>query len=322
MKPKNINALMVNMKRNKGIQISGSLQKRKLRYMGYFHGYKGYRYCNSPTSLLPFTKFNELQSVYDFDMKLKGIFYPQIMFLETALKNYVLEEVLAQGQSDGFADVFSSLLNDYRAYPINSNTYKTSINKRMTLRNKIYSVISRDYGRNNIVSHYYDKDRPVPIWAIFELLSLGEFGNFISCLNEPTRLCISRSIGIKTSVDTDGRMTEKIVYTLKDLRNAVAHNNTIFDTRFKTSSVNQRISRYIESETQIKNIRFDTIVDYVILISFVMNLLKRNKTDILGFIRNFETICETLRKSVPTTIYTKIIHTDTRSKLNMFKNYL
>lgn len=313
---------MLNMKRNKGIQISGSLQKRKLRYMGYFHGYKGYRYCNSPTSLLPFTNFNELQSVYDFDMKLKGILYPQIMFLETALKNYVLEEVLAQGQSDGFADVFSTLLNDYRAYTINSIPYKTAINKRMILRNKIYSVISRDYGRNNIVSHYYDRDRPVPIWAIFELISLGEFGNFISCLNESTRLSISRSVGIKTSVDTDGRMTEKIVYTLKDLRNAVAHNNTVFDTRFKTGSVSHRISKYIEAETQIRNIRFDTIVDYVILISFVMKLLQRTKTDILVFIRSFETICETLRKSVPTNIYNKIIHTDTRVKLNMFKSYL
>ena len=113
-----------------------------------------------------------------------------------------------------------------------------------------------------------------------------------------------------------------IVFTLKDLRNAVAHNNTVFDTRFKTGSVNQRIARYIESETNIRNINFETIVDYVILISFVMKLLDRNKTDIMSFIKQFEDACETLRSSVPTCIFNRIIHTDTRGKLAGLKNFL
>ena len=88
MKPKSINALMSYMRDVKKIQISGSIQKKKLRYIGYFHGYKGYRYCNSPSSLLHYSNFNELQAVYNFDMQIKSILYPQIMFLETALKNY------------------------------------------------------------------------------------------------------------------------------------------------------------------------------------------------------------------------------------------
>lgn len=39
-KPKGINSLMKYMRDIKGINISGSIQNRKLRYMGYFHGYK------------------------------------------------------------------------------------------------------------------------------------------------------------------------------------------------------------------------------------------------------------------------------------------
>ena len=140
MEPKSINALMAVMRNEKGININGSLQKRKLRYMGYFHGYKGYRYCNNPSSLLPFSNFNELQSVYDFDMKVKAVLYPQIMFLETSLKNYALEDILALCNSDSFADVYAQLLNDYRSYPVNSEPYKKAIRKRMDLRNKVYSV--------------------------------------------------------------------------------------------------------------------------------------------------------------------------------------
>ena len=111
MKPKSINSLMSYMRDKKHISIQGSTQKKKLRHMGYFHGYKGYRYCNSPTALLPYSNFNELQAVYDFDMRVKAILYPQIMYLETALKNYALEEILNDVQSDRFADVYSQLMN-------------------------------------------------------------------------------------------------------------------------------------------------------------------------------------------------------------------
>ena len=138
MKPKSIDSLMKNMRDKKGIQIKGSLQKKKLRYMGYYHGYKGYRYCNSPSSLFPYTDFNELQAVYDFDMKIKAVLYPQIMFLETALKNYALEIIIDEANSDRFADIYSTLLNDYKSYPVGSDKYKNAISKRMNVRKKIY----------------------------------------------------------------------------------------------------------------------------------------------------------------------------------------
>lgn len=322
MKPKSINALMAYMRDEKHIQIGGSIQKKKLRHMGYFHGYKGYRYCNSPSALLPYSNFNELQAVYDFDMRIKGILYPQIMFLETALKNYVLEEILNGAKSKRFADVYSKLMNDYKSFSIGSDDYKKAITKRMNVRNKIYNVISRDYGKNNIVAHYYDKDEPLPIWAIFELISLGEFGNFISCLNLNVRLNISKSVGIATSRDRDGKMLEMMVYTIKDLRNSVAHNNTIFDNRFKKGNINNRIPNYIYSETGINNITFKSIVDYVILIAFMMKLLKCNKSDILPFIFQFEDACEDLRKKIPANIFSKIVYTDTRAKLGAMKKYL
>ena len=322
MKPKSINSLMAYMRDNKGISIKGSLQKKKLRYMGYYHGYKGYRYCNSPSMLLPYTDFNELQAVYDFDMKIKAILYPQIMFLETALKNYALEIIIDEANSDRFADIYSTLLNNHKTYAVGTDNYKKALSQRMNVRNKIYGDISRDYGKSNIVTHYYDKDHPVPIWAIFEIISLGEFGYFISSLNFNTRAKISSSIGVKSSFDQDAKMVEKIVFALKDLRNAVAHNNTIFDTRFKTGKVNFRISKYISSETGISNITFNSIVDYVVLISFVMELLQCNKMEITSFIKQFDDACETLRKTVPIAIYNRIIYTDTRNKLNALKNFL
>ena len=127
-KPKSINALMAYMRDVKGINISGSGDKKKLRYMGYFHGYKGYRYHNNPANTYAFNSFDEVQAIYDFDMAIKTMFYPEIMFLETTFKNYVLEVILEESKSKRFADIYAKLLTDYKAYPIGSNEYKKAIN--------------------------------------------------------------------------------------------------------------------------------------------------------------------------------------------------
>lgn len=321
-KPKSINSLMAYMRDVKNVDIKGSTDKKKLRYMGYFHGYKGYRYYNRPTNLYSFRSFDEIQAIYDFDMSIKTMFYPEIMFLETALKNYVLEVVIDETQSKRFADIYAKVLTDYKSYSIASKEYKKSIGKRMNLRNKVYSLISRDYGKRFIVNHFYDKDQPLPIWAIFELISLGEFGVFLDCLNQKVSKKISKSVGIKNSYDGDGKLLPLIVYTLKDLRNAVAHNNTLFDTRFKTGKVNQRIAKCISAETGITNITFDSIVDYVILIAYMMKLLECPKTKVQSFIRRFEKCYDELRGKVTTSIFNTIVYTDTRNKLALLKKFL
>ena len=321
-KPKSINSLMAYMRDVKNVDIKGSTDKKKLRYMGYFHGYKGYRYYNRPTNLYSFRSFDEIQAIYDFDMSIKTMFYPEIMFLETALKNYVLEVVIDETQSKRFADIYAKVLTDYKSYSIASKEYKKSIGKRMNLRNKVYSLISRDYGKRFIVNHFYDKDQPLPIWAIFELISLGEFGVFFDCLNQKVSKKISKSVGIKNSYDGDGKLLPLIVYTLKDLRNAVAHNNTLFDTRFKTGKVNQRIAKCISAETGITNITFDSIVDYVILIAYMMKLLECPKTKVQSFIRRFEKCCDELRGKVTTSIFNTIVYTDTRNKRALLKKFL
>ncbi len=92
-KPKSINALMAYMRNEKCIDINGSVQKRKLRYIGYFHGYKGYRYFYNPSRRITYTKFNEIQAVYDFDMKLNFISSGYVFgnsFKKLYIRNYII----------------------------------------------------------------------------------------------------------------------------------------------------------------------------------------------------------------------------------------
>ena len=67
-RPKSIDSLMRYLRDQKGIAIAGSTQKRKLMNIGYYHGYKGYRYINTPTNQVMYRSFDELVAVYDFDL--------------------------------------------------------------------------------------------------------------------------------------------------------------------------------------------------------------------------------------------------------------
>lgn len=80
---KSINSLMAYLRDVHKIKIKGSVQKRKLRNIGYYHGFKGYRFINKHTKKIPYFDFMQLLSINDFDMKLKALLYPQIMFIET-----------------------------------------------------------------------------------------------------------------------------------------------------------------------------------------------------------------------------------------------
>lgn len=61
------------------ISIEGTKDKKDLRNIGYYHGYKGYRYINNPQNMINLSSFDEIVSIVDFDSKLKSLLYSQIM---------------------------------------------------------------------------------------------------------------------------------------------------------------------------------------------------------------------------------------------------
>ncbi len=320
---KNINSLMKYLRDEHNIKIDGTRHKQKLKNIGYYHGFKGYRFIKTPSQRIVFNSFDELLSIYEFDMNLKSLFYPQLMFTETALKNHVLEVILKHCKVECYDTIFEGYLTNYKTYDTGSNNYKDAIKKRLRLRNKVYNALTRSYANNKqVVQHFYHKDKPAPIWAIFEIISLGEFGDFVSCANSEIKRDISKSLNLNQSYDPNGQLSESIIYVVKDLRNAVAHNDVIFDTRFKSSSIRKPLGKSIETDTNVNNITFETIIDYLILLLYIQKKLKKTKTELKKIYKEFEQEIERFRKQVPINIYNKIFYTDTRNKLQKLKEYL
>ena len=182
------------------------------------------------------------------------------------------------------------------------------LKRRLICCNRIYIKFKRMlFGNGNkIAEHYLNKDLNLPIWAIFELLSLGEFGHFASCLNFSCRGAISAEIGIRKSDDTNALMPQRLIYTTKDLRNAIAHNDVIFDTRFRTGSIDKQVSNAISNATGVSGLTFETVTDYLgILVVYQLSLLYPNVQNgheaiDFFFCRMYR---KKLRKAIPIGVY-------------------
>ncbi len=320
------NGLMRHL-RDSGVNINGSYQKKQLINYGYYHGYKGYRFFASPTKMIPFTDFNQLIAVINYDNSLKSLFYQHLMFIETSLKNITLNIILEEAASNQLTDIFNKLMPGYFNAPVGTNedNRKKIQKKKLNLQKKIRDSLLQSYlSKNKIVTHFYHsgKYEDVPIWAVFEILNLGNFGSFVSCLNKSTREKISRYIDLDLSGDTDRRLLEKMIFVIKDLRNAVAHNDIVFDTRFKNTGINQPLQVCLTHEIGLPYANFKAIIDYIILVSYILEKLNVSKREIQKLISLFERSLNELQKDVGNQIYSMIVHVETLKKLNLLKVYI
>lgn len=321
---KTTNGLMKHLQ-NRGIFISGSTQKRLLINTGYYHGYKGYRFFNTAATRLPFCKYDEVYATIQYDSALKSLMYGKMMFIETAVKNIALEAILVKANSENIQDMYAKVISSYRNAPPNTpaEQRKKFQQRKLNLQNTVQSRLASAYRDGNAkITHFYNNVgySDVPIWALFEILTMGNFGNLLSCLTFDVRDDISKRLGLNTAADTSRELVYKYIYTLKDLRNAIAHNAVVFDTRFRNIDPTPAMRRCLETQFNLPYVNFKTIGDYVILMCYYLQLLKVSKKEIKAFIRNFEKITESYRKAVSSSVAAIVIHPDLPSRMTSVKN--
>lgn len=316
--PKTLNSLMKHL-RDSGIDINGSTQKRRLKNIGYYHGYKGYRFAGNAANRLPLTDFSQVAALYDFDTQLKALFYPRVMSIETALKNYTLEAVIKDAKSGAFEDIWKKSLTDYRSYK--GGAYKSAWDRRQRLRGEIDGIIFYNHKSRDVIGHFRDADKDIPIWAIFEVMTLGNFGSFYDCLDRRVKTGIVRDLGMPTNLDSELRLKD-IIFALKDFRNAIAHNGVVLDVRFQSGSINTGVAQLLKQETGVGKIDFTDITDYVVLLVYLMRRMGFTKTECKQLIAGYGAIIERYRAELPFNVFSRIIKTTARGKLSALRQFV
>ena len=319
--PQTINGLMRHLRNDCHVQINGSKEKQQLISYGYYHGYKGYRFVRNRTNQLPYTKFSEVVAVIEYDNALKAALYPNLMFLETALKNIVCNESLDGLRHSTFDYVYKERMADNPA-----NT-KLQLN-RLKLRNAVYSKLSSRYSAeqksdNQMVRHFYNRGEDAPLWVIFEILYLSDLASFFECLNTATREHILSQLKLlDVAIDTNRELLSIMIYTIKALRNGVAHNNIIFDTRFKDRNISTVLKRWTETETGINNITLYSMIDYIIIICCILKRIDFNGSRAKELLKQYKVQNNKLQAEVSPVIYNQIIPTNVSTKISALETYL
>lgn len=326
MSYKTTDGLMRHLREN-GITISGTAQKRQLINTGYFHGYKGYRFFKNAGTRLPFTTYNEIYATIQYDLALKALLYGKMMFIETAIKNIALEGILVNANSESIQVIYDKVVSGYHNAPASytPEQKKKLQQNKLNLQNSIQSSLARAYRSNNTkITHFYNNVgySDVPVWALFEIMTMGDLGYLLSCLTYDVRDDISKRIGLNLASDTDRQLLYKYIYTLKDLRNAIAHNAVVFDTRFRNIDPTPAMKQCLKNEVGVTYINFKTIGDYIILMCYYLKLLHMSKTEVKAFIREFEKITANYKAAVNPAVASLVIHPELSVRMEALKNWL
>lgn len=319
---KSTNGLMKHIRDNHNVSISGSKEKKELLQMGYYHGYKAYRYYKRSSNPFSISDFKEIKAIYDFDMNVKSLLYSYIMNIETAIKNYSIDTLVILGDCS-FDKVYEQQLLYYKTQRVGTDKYKKEINRRLNLRKKIHSTISYEYSNNNpVIQHFSHIGKPIPLWAIFEAISFGTLGYFIQCLSIDNRIKISENIGVHPVEDRYGVTLFKHIYILKELRNAIAHNSIVFDCRFKNTNISNQIVGYLSNEIGYPNFDFETITDYMALVLFYLKKIGFSKTELRSVLRRYNKYINNLKSEVPQSVSDRILGTNVNSKILAINNFI
>lgn len=227
--------------------------------------------------------------------------------------------------SNSIYDMYDKAVSSYKNAPpgTSEDIKKKFQNNKLNLQGSIQNSIAAAYRKENPkITHFYNtvNYNEVPIWAIFEILTMGDFGHLLSCLTQDVRRKISRNIGLNLSCDTNCTLVYKYVYALKDLRNAIAHNDVVYDTRFRKMDPSRPMKQCLMLEMGLPYINFRTIGDYIILICYFLKLLKVSKTEIKAFIREFEKITKEYEGQVSSAVAAITVHPDLFSRMTILKN--
>ena len=288
--------------------------------MGYYHGYKRYRFVKKANSggMLSITSFKEIVAIYQFDMELKGLFYPIVMLVETALKNRTIDSLVAESSS-GIEDVLDNQLACYIDYSGDTEKYAKKFLQYNETKQNILDTIEYYSDKNEVIKHYLDSDYQIPLWAYFEVITLGQFSRFLGCLVKSSREKLNQDF---TIIPKRSNSLELVVNSLIELRNATMHNSAIFDANF-SSGVSRALKRQIKQDLGLSTFTCVFIEDYFILLIWILNLLKFDSGILIEYINQFNEIVERFDKSLDNRdIFFKIISTNRKTSIQQLSKFI
>ncbi|WP_232510017.1 Abi family protein [Streptococcus thermophilus] len=251
-------------------------------------------------------------------MELKGLFYPIVMLVETALKNRTIDSIVAESSS-GIEDILEHQLACYMDYPEDHEKYGNKLDQYNETRQNVLDTIDYYSDKNEVIKHYLKSDYQIPLWAYFEVITLGQFSRFLGSLTKSSREKLNQDF---TIIPNRSNSLELVVNALIELRNATMHNSAIFDANF-SSGVSKALKKQIKQDLGLSTFTCVFIEDYFILLIWTLNILKFDTVVLNNYINQFNEIVERFDVSLNNRdILFKIISTNRKTSIQQLSKFI
>lgn len=197
---------------------------RLLKEHSYFDLINGYKhpFKHSNGDYKKKTSFNDIYHLYCFDKTIRYALMERIMEVEIHIKSLL---------SYSFCEEFGESEQEYQ----DANNYNYSTQENQIGVNKLISTISDKLNRANDFSymrHQRQEHNNIPLWVLVKALTFGNISKMYSYQKSSIQARISKEfIGV-----TEGDL-ESFLDILTRFRNVCAHNERLFDFRYKKRSI-------------------------------------------------------------------------------------
>ncbi len=264
---------------SRGLEITPDTREILMRE-GYYSVVNGYKDPFIVTDdeggldderFVPGTSFDDLYSLFRFDMRLREITFKYVLRIESLIKT-VATYTFAERHRDGNSYLEPSNYGSQREYrELGLSNYGSNMNK---LQRSFIDAI--EHPRNEAVEYYVETYGYVPIWVLSSTLTFGTIEHFFNLLSRSDQNLICKRI-----VDLTNRKVEwhdyldpinarRAIDIVVKFRNICAHDERLYCARVDRRNPVDYFG-FVEYASN-----FMDILDYLDLIKSISNLVGKS----------------------------------------------
>lgn len=212
------------------------------------------------------TNIEEIYALYNFDKNLKINFLRYLLLIENEINTYIAYEF-----SKSYGHKNYLIPKNFN----NSDSKKSLINKFI---DDVNLEIQYQYKNSNeMIIHYLDNYKYIPLWVLVRILSFGKISKFYSLMKAKEQNAISRKYNLRI------HEFKVILHNLTLIRNICAHDEKLYDIRMKSRISSTIYHKKLDIKNKNGNYKFATRDLFSIVI--VLKILLEKKI-LIVFIKN------------------------------------
>lgn len=239
--------------RDRGLEVP-SVAKRSLEHNGYYAMINGYKWSFlqrdsrgkvlSPEKYVIGSGFDEIRSLYNFDMELRTILFNALQLYETHLSAELSYRFSEKYQAEHSYLAMDNYTQDPQKV---SDVVKTIA--------KLSSTIQHKSSQKTAIKHYVNKHHHVPLWVLVNFLTFGDLNYLYQISDDSLRITIAKdfSISRKRTYQTKSMaITPNVLdatnHIINHFRNAVAHGEITFSKKLNKTPHLQDIKTVLNAK--------------------------------------------------------------------------